>query len=68
MKQDASPVKQPALCSPKTVAWIDITKKAMVPSYVSDRKTKINKTAKYEKIQQGGASVQPLFHCKSNTC
>jgi hypothetical protein len=49
MKQDTNPVKQPTLCSPKTVTWIDITKKAMVPSYVSDWKTKINKTAKYAK-------------------
>ena len=35
----------------KTVTWIDITKKAMVPSDISAWKIKIYKTAKYEKIQ-----------------
>ena len=50
----------------KIVTWIDITKKAMVTSDVSAWKTKIKKTAKYEKIQQWNTSVQPLFQCKRN--
>ena len=52
MKQDTSPVQQPTLCSSKTVTLIDVTNQAMVPSDACAWKTKINKTAKYKKIQQ----------------
>jgi len=39
MKQGTSPVQQPVRCSTKTVRWVDITKKAMAPSDISDWKT-----------------------------